>query len=92
MLAGLGHALAVLADRREALRVTQEHQRMRGDNGLFACELGVIDAALGKKDHALKWLTLAVQERSGWIAYFRVDPRLDDSHRDPRFAELIPSA
>jgi hypothetical protein len=33
-----------------------------------------------------------VQERSGWIAYLRVDPRLDQLHTDPRFTELIPTA
>jgi hypothetical protein len=58
----------------------------------LAYELGVIDAALGETDHAFKWLTLAVQERSGWIAYLRVDPRLGDLHRDRWLTELIPSA
>jgi hypothetical protein len=62
------------------------------DKGLFAYELGVIHAALGDEDQAFKWLALAVQERSGWIAYLRVDPRLDDLHTDPRFTALIPTA
>ena len=48
MLAGLGHALAVLDDRREALGVVEELQRLRADKGLFAYELGVIHAALGE--------------------------------------------
>jgi TolB-like protein/Tfp pilus assembly protein PilF len=92
MLAGLGHGLAVLGDRRGALRVVRDLQRMRGDRGLFAYEMGVIHAALGDEDQAFKWLALAVQERSGWIAYLRVDPRLDNLHTDPRFTDLIPSA
>jgi tetratricopeptide (TPR) repeat protein len=46
MLAGLGHALAVLQDRRGALRVADELQRLRADKGLFAYELGIIHAAL----------------------------------------------
>jgi len=29
-----------------------------------------------------------VHERSGWIAYLPVDPRLDALHPDPRFASL----
>lgn len=92
MLAGLGHGLAVVRDRREALRVARELQRLRGDKGLFAYELGVIHAALADEDEAFKWLNLAVQERSGWIAYVRVDPRLDHLHTDPRFTRLIPTA
>ena len=52
---------------------------------------GVIHAALGDEDQAFKWLALAVQERSGWIAYLRVDPRLDKLHTDARFTELTPT-
>jgi adenylate cyclase len=92
MLAGLGHALAVLDDRREALRVTEDLERLRGDKGLFAYELGVIRAALGEHDHAFRWFSRAVQERSGWIAYLRVDPRLDALHTDRRFDILIANA
>jgi TolB-like protein/Tfp pilus assembly protein PilF len=92
MLAGLGHALAVLGERRDALRVARDLQRRRGDKGLFAYELAVIHAALGDQDAGFKWLALAVEERSGWIAYLRVDPRLDHLHTDPRFARLIPAA
>ena len=91
MLAGLGYGFAILRDRREALRIAREIQRMRGEKGLFAYELGVIHTALGEEDHAFKWLTLAVEERSGWIAYLRVDPRLDHLHTDPRFTRLIPT-
>jgi tetratricopeptide (TPR) repeat protein len=89
MLAGLGHALAVLHDRRAALRVARDLERLRGDKGLFAYELGVIHAALDDRDQALKWLAPAVQERSGWIAYLQVDPRLDELRADPPFEQLI---
>ena len=89
MLAGLGHALAVLQDRHEAMLVAADLERLRGDKGLFAYELGVIRSALGDDDHAFKWLTRAVHERSGWIAYLRVDPRLDALHADPRFDSLV---
>jgi adenylate cyclase len=92
MLAGLGHAFAVLQDRPEALRVTQDLERLRGDKGLFAYELGVIRAALGEQHQAFRWFRRAVQERSGWIAYLRVDPRLDALHTDPRFDILIADA
>jgi TolB-like protein/Flp pilus assembly protein TadD len=92
MLAGLGHALAVVQDRREALNVVDELQRLRADKGLFAYELGVICAALGDVDQAFKWFTRAVQERSGWIAYLGVDPRLDALNADPRFGRLLADA
>jgi len=89
MLAGLGHALAANQDRREALQVAGDLERLRGDKGLFAYEIGVIHATLGDREKAHTWLTRAVQERSGWIAYLRVDPRLDALHDDPRFERLL---
>jgi hypothetical protein len=61
---------------------------LRGDKGLFAYELGVIRAALGEHDQAFRWFRRAVQERSGWIVYLRVDPRLDALHADGRFDSL----
>jgi TolB-like protein len=88
MLAALGHALAVLQDRQGALRIAKDLEGLRGDKGLFAYELGVISAALGDHGRAFTWFTRAVHERSGWIAYLRVDPRLEALHGDPRFDSL----
>ena len=88
MLAGLGHALAVVRDRIGTLRIVDELNRMRGDKGIFAYELAVIHAAIGDVDRAFQELERAVQERSGWIAYVRVDPRLEPLHSDPRFGRL----
>ena len=91
MLAGLGHALAATQERRPAMRIIQDLERSRGDKGLFAYEIGVIHAALGQHDQAFDWLSRAVQERSGWIAYLPRDPRLDALHTDARFASLQPA-
>lgn len=55
-------------------------------------EIGVIHATLGDEDNAYMWLTRAVQERSGWIAYLRVDPRLDALHDDPRLNNVLVEA
>jgi tetratricopeptide (TPR) repeat protein len=90
MLAGLDHAFAALGDRRAALQVARDLGRLRADKGLFAYELGVIHAALGDRNLAFTWFARAVQERSGWIAYLRVDPRLDALRADPRYHRLPP--
>jgi serine/threonine-protein kinase len=91
MVAGLGHAHAANGDRREALRIVRDLERLRTDKGLFAYEIGVIHATLGNDD-ACTWLARAVQERSGWVAYMRIDPRLEPLHGDPRFDTLLPQA
>jgi serine/threonine-protein kinase len=92
MIAGLGQALAANQDAREALRIVRRLERRRGDKGLFAYEIGLIHATLGDPDTAFGWLARAVQERSGWIAYLKVDPRLASLRTDPRFPGLLPAA
>ena len=89
MVAGLGHALAVAKERSQALRIVDELRRLRGRKGLFAYEIGIINAALGDADVAFKWFERAVQERSGWIAYLKVDPRLENLRADRRFDRLV---
>ena len=88
MLAGLGHVLGILHDRVGTIRIIDELKRMRGDKGIFAYELGIIHAGMGDVERAFQWLERAVQERSGWIAYLHVDPRLEALHSDPRFKAL----
>jgi tetratricopeptide (TPR) repeat protein len=89
MLAGLGHALAALQDRQGAIEIANGLLRLRTDKDLFADELGAIHAALGDRDLAFDWLKRAVAERSGWVAYLRVDPRLETLHADARFNRLL---
>ena len=92
MLAGLGHALASTEDRKPAHQVAHDLERLRGDKGLFAYEIGLIHAALADDEKALLWLARAVQERSGWIAYLGVDPRLDRLRDEPAFHKLLDDA
>jgi hypothetical protein len=44
---------------------------------------------LGQKDRAFEWFEKAFVERSGWMAYLKVDPRLDPVRTDPRYADLL---
>ena len=88
MLASLGHALATTQDRAGAARIIADLERMRGDKGLFAYEIGLIHAALDARDEAFRWLRRAVEERSGWIVYMPRDPRLEHLHADERFAAV----
>src|SRR5688500_3456478 len=46
MLAGLGHALAVMQDRRDALRIVEDLRRMHADKGLFDYDVVDIPGAL----------------------------------------------
>lgn len=47
------------------------------------------NAQAGNKDKAFEYLKKSYQQREMWIAYLKVDPRLDPLRSDPRFEELV---
>ena len=49
----------------------------------------LIYAGLGEKEQALIWLRKAVEERSHWLVWIRVDPRFDALRSDIRFQQLV---
>ena len=49
----------------------------------------LIYAGLGDKEQALLWLRKAVEERSHWLVWIRVDPRFNALRADPRFQQLV---
>ena len=91
MLAGLARALASAGDRREALAAAAELEKRRQGRAMFAYELALVHLALGDRDRALELLERARLDRSGWLAYLGVDPRLDPVRTNPRFAAITTS-
>ena len=55
----------------------------------IAKRTGKIALALFAIDQALAYLTQAYHERSGWMTYLNVDPRLDPLRNDARFIDLL---
>lgn len=49
----------------------------------------LIYAGLGDQEQALLWLRKAVEERSHWLVWIRVDPRFDSLRRDARFQQIV---
>ncbi len=91
MVAGLARAHAAAGDRREAQAALRELERRRKGRALFAYEEAIVHLALGDRGRALGLLAQAKADRSGWMAYLAVDPRLDPLRGDPRFQALLPA-
>jgi serine/threonine protein kinase/Tfp pilus assembly protein PilF len=47
------------------------------------------NAQLGNTDEAFKYLEKVYEQRGIWMAYLRVEPRLDPLRDDPRFQDLL---
>jgi Tfp pilus assembly protein PilF/TolB-like protein len=88
MLAGLAWAHAIAGDAAQARRLSRELTPPGGRVGM-SYERAVIAAALGEPDLALEQLDAAVQERSAWLAYAAVDPRLKVLRGNERFDAIL---
>jgi tetratricopeptide (TPR) repeat protein len=76
----------------EARRILGALEAVSAERYVAAFDLALIHAGLDEPDQAFARLRQALAERSPWIAYLPIDPRLDELRADPRFAELLASA
>jgi adenylate cyclase len=87
--AALGHLYGTAGKVTEA-RAVYDELRVRARRAYVpAYDIALVCAGLGWKDQALEYLSQAYQERSGWMTYLKVDPRLDPLRSDARFADLL---
>jgi serine/threonine-protein kinase len=49
----------------------------------------LIHAGLNDKEQTLVWLRRAVEERSHWLVWSRLDPRFNKVRAEPRFQEIV---
>ena len=87
--AKLGHAYAVAGKGGEALKIIDELKGLSKETYIRPYDVAVIYVGLDQNDQAFDWLQKACEERSGWLRYLKVDPRLDPLRSDPRFADLV---
>jgi len=87
--AALGHALALAGRKREARDLVEQLKEESKRSYVGAYNIALIHIGLGENDRAFEWLDKAYEERSNWLSYVKVEPRLDPLRSDPRFADLL---
>lgn len=87
--AGLGHLYGCAGDGAKARRIFEELYERSQRTYVPAYDLALVCVGLGWTDQAFEWLDKAYQERSGWLTYLGVEPRLDSLRMDARFGEML---
>jgi DNA-binding winged helix-turn-helix (wHTH) protein/TolB-like protein/Flp pilus assembly protein TadD len=82
--AALAHAYVLAERSREAKELLKSVPENWGHY-----QRAVVDVALGDREAALADLDQAVDERSVWIPWLKVDPDLEPLRGDPRFAKIV---
>jgi tetratricopeptide (TPR) repeat protein len=90
MMAAKGYLYGVWGKTKEAQAVLDELQALRS-GGHFETSYGIalVHAALGDTEQAFTWLDRAVDERSHWLVWLRLDPRWARLRSDARFNKLV---
>jgi eukaryotic-like serine/threonine-protein kinase len=88
LLAMLGHTYAIAGNRSEAERVLTELQFEASARYVSPYDIAVIHAGLGDRVAAIRALNEAFDDRSAWMVFLNVDPRLDALREEGAFQEI----
>jgi tetratricopeptide (TPR) repeat protein len=87
--AALGRVLGLSGEKKQARLILGELEAMKKRRYVPAYDFAIIHSGLEENDLALECLRKASRERSGWLAYIKVEPRLDCLRSREEFADLI---
>lgn len=85
----LGHTQARAGDREAANRALQQLKDLPETRSTRALALAMVQAGLGDKDEAFRWLRQSFENRDGWLIYLHVEPVWASLRNDPRFTDLL---
>ncbi|HVR41021.1 MAG TPA: protein kinase [Thermoanaerobaculia bacterium] len=88
LLAMQAHARAIAGDRDEALRLLDALRAQSATRYISPYDIAVIHAGLGDREKALEQLRVAVEDRSAWMVFLNVDPRLDALRGEASFGSI----
>ena len=88
LTAMLAHAHALAGDREKALALLNDHTATARERYISPYDIAVIHAGLGNRAEAISHLQAAIIDRSPWMVFLNVDPRLDGLRDEPAFAEI----
>jgi tetratricopeptide (TPR) repeat protein len=88
LLAMIGHAYAIAGERAKAIEALDALREEAKSRYVSPYDLAVIHAGLGNQSEAMRTLRVAFDDRSAWMVFITVDPRLDPLRSSAEFQEL----
>jgi TolB-like protein/DNA-binding winged helix-turn-helix (wHTH) protein/Tfp pilus assembly protein PilF len=89
LMAAKGHFLGKCGHPSQARAVLAQFAELSSRRYVTSYGVALVHAGLGQKDEALTALERAVQERSHWLVWLKLDPRFSTMRDDPRFHNLL---
>jgi tetratricopeptide (TPR) repeat protein len=90
MMAAKGYLHGEWGKPDEARKILADFEALRSQNR-FVTSYGValVHAGMGNQGEALKWLENALDEKSHWLIWLKLDPRWTSLRTEPRFQALL---
>jgi TolB-like protein len=88
-VARLGHGYATAGKRDEARAVLAHLDTLSKQKYVSPYDMAIVHVGLGENNQAFQWLKKALEERSVWMGYLKVEPQFDLLRSDSRFSELL---
>jgi TolB-like protein/lipoprotein NlpI len=88
-LAALAAVYALDRNKTKSRKTLEQVQGMSGKRYITPYYLALAMLAQGDQNAALDWLERACDERSGWLAYLKVEPSMDTLRAHPRFERVL---
>lgn len=85
----LAHTFALALKKNEAIKIIGQLKEKAQQEYITPYLMAIIYIALQDKKNALAWLKKAYHDRDGWMAWIKVDPKLDPLRPDPEFISLM---
>jgi len=90
-VARLAHGHALAGEREKARAALKRLKVLSEKKYVSPYDVALVHVGLQQIDQAFAWLQTALEERSVWLGYLKVEPQLDALRSDPRFEELLGS-
>jgi TolB-like protein/Tfp pilus assembly protein PilF len=87
-LAKLGHAYALAGKSDEARAMLSLLHTLSRQKYVSPYDIAMVYVGLEESDEAFAWLEKAFEDRSVWLGYLNLEPKLDGLRSDPRFQNL----
>src|SRR6185369_15286355 len=89
LLAMIGHTYAIAGERAKAIDALDSLREEAKARYVSPYDLAVIHAGLGNQSEAMRTLRVAFDDRSAWMVFVSVDPRLDTLRELAEFREIV---
>ncbi|HEU4387775.1 MAG TPA: winged helix-turn-helix domain-containing protein [Blastocatellia bacterium] len=88
-LAALGYGYAISGKKLKAQKVLDDLMQRSQQQYVPPYAMALINAGLGNRDEAFRWLDAAYETRDEWLVRLKVAPELAGLRSDARFVELL---